>query len=106
MFSAILRTPPRSILIPYTTLFRSGEVAVLDVLERGAAACRHVIDVAVEAELLEGRGTVTTTHDGKAAALGHSLCQDRKSTRLNSSHRCMSYAVFCLKKNTGMHIKY
>src|SRR5262245_64184809 len=68
----MLRPPPRSTLFPYTTLFRSWEAAArLDHLERAAL-------------LLE--------------ALPQS--QDRKSTRLNSSHLGISYAVFCLKQKT------
>src|SRR5437879_8240353 len=66
--------PPRSTLFPYTTLFRS-DVAVSrgDGEAIGLGPCR-----AANTVLVEG--------------------QDRKSTRLNSSHRCISYAVFCLKK--------
>src|SRR5690242_21409036 len=77
----MIRRPPRSTLFPYTTLFRSS----------GARFQRVGRDVL---ELLAERlgGTI----DGHAAkTLGE---QDRKSTRLNSSHMSISYAVFCLKK--------
>src|SRR5437762_7367439 len=68
----MIRRPPRSTLFPYTTLFRS--VAELD--KRGVQLFTHAIgDYGVRTAL-----------------------EDRKSTRLNSSHRCISYAVFCLKK--------
>src|SRR5437763_10241769 len=67
----MIRRPPRSTLFPYTTLFRS-----LHRRQHRAVRRRAVAD-------LGGRGS---------AGL------DRKSTRLNSSHRCISYAVFCLKK--------
>src|SRR5256885_17226099 len=70
-FFLMIRRPPRSTLFPYTTLFRS---AVGHVLAAPAVAQR------------DGHG-----------ALGASLA-DRKSTRLNSSHLVISYAVFCLKK--------
>src|SRR5437764_7828641 len=71
-FFLMIRPPPRSTLFPYTTLFRSRPSARQPaILVRGAAACAG---------------------GARAAA------PDRKSTRLNSSHRCISYAVFCLKK--------
>src|SRR5258707_3969586 len=91
----MIRRPPRSTLFPYTTLFRSG----------GDAAGRHV-DV-VEAGSLErnriGDGVprrkpvVAPIVAGRRAFDGGRR-QDRKSTRLNSSHANISYAVFCLKK--------
>src|SRR5947209_15736535 len=70
--------PPRSTLFPYTTLFRS------------------VVDVANDS-----RKSIEKLHDGQFLYQGISLCRllsDRKSTRLNSSHANISYAVFCLKK--------
>src|SRR5438034_8127555 len=71
----MIRRPPRSTLFPYTTLFRSG-------LERGRAGrCRR---------RRQGRKG--------AAAPARARAGDRKSTRLNSSHTVISYAVFCLKK--------
>src|SRR5437764_9844324 len=74
----MLRRPPRSTLFPYTTLFRSQARLVLR--HRGPRRPRDG-----EARLAGGEGI-------RAVGL------DRKSTRLNSSHRCISYAVFCLKK--------
>src|SRR2546430_15840448 len=70
-FFLMIRRPPRSTLFPYTTLFRSQQILHLDV--------RHHLS----ANLAEA-----------AQAVG----EDRKSTRLNSSHSQISYAVFCLKK--------
>src|SRR5437762_12375221 len=70
-FFLMIRRPPRSTLFPYTTLFRS-----LD--DGNAEQCARDGSVGVE--------------------LAHHRHRDRKSTRLNSSHRCISYAVFCLKK--------
>src|SRR5438094_3492051 len=67
--------PPRSTLFPYTTLFRSNQqlASALELAEQAAKA---------KSEFLA------------------TMSQDRKSTRLNSSHRTISYAVFCLKKKT------
>src|SRR5437764_9887954 len=73
----MIRRPPRSTLFPYTTLFRSGAE---DLAARGDAPC-HTPDA--------------PGPDDQTSATAE---RDRKSTRLNSSHRCISYAVFCLKK--------
>src|SRR5260221_5009452 len=75
-FFLMIRRPPRSTLFPYTTLFRSGDVAA-DALHLGR---------------LPGVAT------DQAFATPGSRPRDRKSTRLNSSHTVISYAVFCLKK--------
>src|SRR3712207_8424241 len=90
----MMRRPPRSTLFPYTTLVRSGlpvrpEVAVGRDAAREILAWlyAHAVDLVVMAAR-ERRG------------LRHFLTRDRKSTRLNSSHANISYAVFCLKKNT------
>src|SRR2546422_5437811 len=89
----MIRRPPRSTLFPYTTLFRSaGEV--LDRLREGARMRRQVgrIDRARRfAREDQGPGS----REVSAEAPEHA---DRKSTRLNSSHGYISYAVFCLKK--------
>src|SRR2546422_1132543 len=82
----MIRRPPRSTLFPYTTLFRSdviGELPhrALDLLPRQPRSLVEPADDLREAELV-ARG----------------LEPDRKSTRLNSSHGYISYAVFCLKK--------
>src|SRR5687768_18225762 len=93
----MLRRPPRSTLFPYTTLFRSILLAIEDVTEKSARL------ELVREELVELRRNLA--HAGRVTALGelasglaHELRQDRKSTRLNSSHGYISYAVFCLKK--------
>src|SRR5207244_11948430 len=85
-FFLLIRVPPISPLFPYTTLFRSQHGGRLPVAGRGRAGadlrglnCMHAW--ASAAEIV------------KAVAAG-----DRKSTRLNSSHQIISYAVFCLKK--------
>src|SRR3712207_6864983 len=84
----MIRRPPRSTLFPYTTLFRSlPDLHLLrPVPGEPAAPARQPLQ-------LRGQGPRGTTRGPGAAA-------DRKSTRLNSSHANISYAVFCLKKNT------
>src|SRR3712207_7312325 len=87
----MIRRPPRSTLFPYTTLFRSGGLLLaggctlpVGALQGGVHDARELARVVG----LAGRGLV-----------GHLLgLEDRKSTRLNSSHANISYAVFCLKK--------
>src|SRR2546430_11516796 len=79
-FFLMIRRPPRSTLFPYTTLFRSRGIGVDD-------------------ELLEADGV-----DQRLVVLVVVVIRDRKSTRLNSSHSQISYAVFCLKKKK--HNKY
>src|SRR3712207_7200489 len=91
----MIRRPPRSTLFPYTTLFRS--------------AVRRHVNPAREVAQQERTETGDEQHDERggpaagAAAVapedGEEAEEDRKSTRLNSSHANISYAVFCLKKN-------
>src|SRR3712207_7556137 len=89
----MIRRPPRSTLFPYTTLFRSRSMLVREI------GSNQTYRVQVPA----GR-TVTTRHQTRASAhfehllVGMIVTEDRKSTRLNSSHANISYAVFCLKK--------
>src|SRR2546427_7560238 len=84
----MIRRPPRSTLFPYTTLFRS---APLDVLQQHVAAPQ---------DQLGGSGARGAGRPGPRAAqvVTRGGGGDRKSTRLNSSHSQISYAVFCLKK--------
>src|SRR3989442_11399780 len=84
----MIRRPPRSTLFPYTTLFRSAEVAYLRVAEQ---------------LLPPGIGNphptyLLATTGRPRGGSGLPMPGDRKSTRLNSSHGPLSYAVFCLKK--------
>src|SRR5256884_6729419 len=78
-FFLMIRRPPRSTLFPYTTLFRS-------LRERGGDADRHDVGLAQPRQVRRRR--------------------DRKSTRLNSSHGYISYAVFCLKKKKPHSITF
>src|SRR2546422_7141832 len=84
----MIRRPPRSTLFPYTTLFRSiGEVHPDRIVSNAGAKPGDVLVLTKQI----GTGVLTT-------ALKRDLVRDRKSTRLNSSHGYISYAVFCLKK--------
>src|SRR5438477_2870943 len=100
----ILR-PPRSTLFPYTTLFRSqlGDFGVqLGAAHRGQRRAHgHLIEV------LHLHGNHLAVDPGEDF-LPCDRIEDRKSTRLNSSHMSISYAVFCLKKKNKKHkyIKY
>src|SRR3712207_8666588 len=97
----MIRRPPRSTLFPYTTLFRSGEV------HRVALGVGHL---RVLEDLGQGLAAAHLAHHETGLARGvqqlrelvrvHAELLDRKSTRLNSSHANISYAVFCLKKTT------
>src|SRR2546422_5450513 len=86
----MIRRPPRSTLFPYTTLFRSF---------RNVALEKYDISL----------GTGLGKLQGKVFRIGHLALQlsetDRKSTRLNSSHGYISYAVFCLKKKNNKYAK-
>src|SRR5690349_23964491 len=89
----MLRRPPRSTLFPYTTLFRSGQRLVCVVIVAGCANVANLLDLA------PARATKVATLVLLATAVARGgVYEDRKSTRLNSSHVEISYAVFCLKK--------
>src|SRR3712207_8880880 len=83
----MIRRPPRSTLFPYTTLFRSLDTTVGEVMVCGE---QELVLKALRA------GKHLTQHDVEAVL--SALLADRKSTRLNFSHANISYAVFCLKK--------
>src|SRR3712207_8198042 len=84
----MIRRPPRSTLFPYTTLFRSATGGSARAAGRWEAGGCHGAQ--------RGRGS---SGEGRGGRLrGGGACLDRKSTRLNSSHANISYAVFCLKK--------
>src|SRR5256885_8101355 len=88
----MIRRPPRSTLFPYTTLFRSGAAVHARAL---------AVPQAEDAVELPGLGIeiqLLRAPDGRGAQLFIDAGLDRKSTRLNSSHLVISYAVFCLKK--------
>src|SRR3712207_8222447 len=98
----MIRRPPRSTLFPYTTLFRSllGEPKGVDLHAVAKDALLRVRDaVAIAGDLVPQLGEGAQLADlGDEAQAGVDEERDRKSTRLNSSHANISYAVFCLKK--------
>src|SRR5690349_23651046 len=99
----MLHHPPRSTLFPYTTLFRSDD-GLRDALDRHLVRIADVdgfIDVRIR-QLQNPCDQVVNV--AETAGLSAVPEQDRKSTRLNSSHVEISYAVFCLKKKTNTHI--
>src|SRR5256885_8704012 len=81
-FFLMIRRPPRSTLFPYTTLFRSDPGGVINVVSKKPQL----------------RQRTALSLQGSGYAGGRNGTGDRKSTRLNSSHLVISYAVFCLKK--------
>src|SRR2546430_13314944 len=91
----MIRRPPRSTLFPYTTLFRSVRLLEVVVNDQIVEKC-VVIDLRTGVQKPALHGGFVVTRAGAEASL--ELLQDRKSTRLNSSHSQISYAVFCLKK--------
>src|SRR4051812_50077139 len=84
-FFLMIRRPPRSTLFPYTTLFRSARAGTI---ERSTVSAEFVLEI--------NRDDVHCHRE--PPLVGFSMAIDRKSTRLNSSHMSISYAVFCLKK--------
>src|SRR5258708_31074958 len=102
----MIRRPPRSTLFPYTTLFRSPDGDVLHAVLVTNAAHGNVV--------LNTNGSFTYTPNPSFACLDSFTYKandgffdsniDRKSTRLNSSHQIISYAVFCLKKKHDQYL--
>src|SRR3712207_6910184 len=91
-FFLMIRRPPRSTLFPYTTLFRSVEGITHSVRQDDGEQQSHA---ELEANAVPQRAAAAGEF---CRVQGHALLADRKSTRLNSSHANISYAVFCLKK--------
>src|SRR3989449_5986682 len=94
----MIRRPPRSTLFPYTTLFRSLAAS----LHVGSGGLRRlqVVEALVDPLLLE-----LLEFGLQPGGEAHAISRDRKSTRLNSSHGYISYAVFCLKKKNRLSVK-
>src|SRR3712207_8025638 len=98
-FFLMIRRPPRSTLFPYTTLFRSIP---------GRTACAHRNGPRRLISTVRHHSSAEPSQAGPIG--GPTAAADRKSTRLNSSHANISYAVFCLKKkqqhkNADMHLQ-
>src|SRR3712207_8111751 len=93
----MIRRPPRSTLFPYTTLFRSIYCSISGYGADGPFAGRPGLDNIIQG--FSGLMSVTGFEGGEPVRVGIPIADlDRKSTRLNSSHANISYAVFCLKK--------
>src|SRR2546426_3940927 len=90
----MIRRPPRSTLFPYTTLFRSDPLAIVDIGTGHVPA--HDLSLVVAHRVVARQKPPIAPVGGAQPDL--QLVRDRKSTRLNSSHLVISYAVFCLKK--------
>src|SRR5256886_12373480 len=102
----MIRRPPRSTLFPYTTLFRSRH---RDVPEPECRQSGDGLHPACDGVRADGRDEQRVRSCGPAepvadGGLPGTELQDRKSTRLNSSHSQISYAVFCLKKKTPAQV--
>src|SRR5689334_23940037 len=99
----MLRRPPRSTLFPYTTLFRSSREVV-------GAEDKTCALAAVPVRRVRLVGEARTLGRLAECERVAGACEDRKSTRLNSSHSSISYAVFCLKKKKKKikeyHVQY
>src|SRR3712207_7792406 len=94
-FFLMIRRPPRSTLFPYTTLFRSGIVRTRNLKEGTDPKYTNIRRI--EVRYSDG-GVVRFVAEGGREFFSSDDSGDRKSTRLNSSHANISYAVFCLKK--------
>src|SRR2546426_7654269 len=100
----MIRRPPRSTLFPYTTLFRSMiKQTPFEIFGDGAQVrtFTHAQDAAEAVRVMLQKGARNDDFN----ICGNNTLRDRKSTRLNSSHLVISYAVFCLKKKNG-HSEY
>src|SRR2546422_6456756 len=100
-FFLMIRRPPRSTLFPYTTLFRS--------LCRELPVHRHYLDqppLPYAVRRFTDTGIDMDQLRPSLHGFAPALCEDRKSTRLNSSHGYISYAVFCLKKKKQLVASY
>src|SRR5256885_12315822 len=95
-FFLMIRRPPRSTLFPYTTLFRSHAIGnAHPLLEPRDVHAERIQQASSTAQRRASRGRIAALAE---QALENDARIDRKSTRLNSSHLVISYAVFCLKK--------
>src|SRR3989449_4292308 len=101
----MIRRPPRSTLFPYTTLFRSFRIRQLGRESLYVAQCEIGGECFVPSNL-DGSGIIhLVSHSADMERIltrSQPVPRDRKSTRLNSSHGYISYAVFCLKKKTNI----
>src|SRR5258708_16699847 len=98
----MIRRPPRSTLFPYTTLFRSHlKVTAVDII-------RNLLQNGIISNInqhLDFETAAIVADNFGVTAVTPKLSADRKSTRLNSSHQIISYAVFCLKKKKSLTLR-
>src|SRR3712207_8270883 len=101
----MIRRPPRSTLFPYTTLFRSDNVkpdrSAEDLLFQVLLDWGLELTMPISVEQIVGHEVFVVEDDALIACFDNEV--DRKSTRLNSSHANISYAVFCLKKKKNIN---
>src|SRR5439155_8654077 len=97
-FFSIIPSPPRSTLFPYTTLFRSGYGAIPVSSLRGLRSNKCPTPGGTRGIVVSSHVSRCEHEPSQGNPLASSGFPDRKSTRLNSSHVAISYAVFCLKK--------
>src|SRR3712207_8050425 len=105
-FFLMIRRPPRSTLFPYTTLFRSsGSDNPAEAAEQDRLEDHPEVKKTDKAQAAGSGGPPIAAKPKRDETLQHprSVFQDRKSTRLNSSHANISYAVFCLKKKKNLN---
>src|SRR3712207_7824507 len=100
----MIRRPPRSTLFPYTTLFRSAVGPLERLARRRAVLSLGPVARREQDAELRRYGDRERAERGRHRIERHAR-EDRKSTRLNSSHANISYAVFCLKKKKSYHMK-
>src|SRR3712207_7918750 len=94
----MIRRPPRSTLFPYTTLFRSRMSPYLICRNHAISLSNYSIKYPLQEKSAPSSSQIQKGHLVKLTAASSLAEEDRKSTRLNSSHANISYAVFCLKK--------
>src|SRR5256884_2078621 len=103
-FFLMIRRPPRSTLFPYTTLFRSGAITIERIQEITGKGTILVVSAGTSDIPVAEEALLTARMMGNRAEHLYDVgVADRKSTRLNSSHGYISYAVFCLKKKKTTH---
>src|SRR5207249_8746585 len=105
-FLLMIRPPPTSTLFPYTTLFRSGDWVALafeDVAGHDPALPWRKDELERVLAAITDLAAALTPAPVDVDPFAESFGEDRKSTRLNSSHVSISYAVFCLKKKKNTH---
>src|SRR5436190_16133600 len=105
-FFTMLRRPPRSTLFPYTTLFRSFRNSLMPKPYNAPSIDEYLRKrlMPVEGVIPHVQGIEMYGNSIPAGTVGGNRIADRKSTRLNSSHTVISYAVFCLKKKNKKKI--